>query len=328
MLNRLAALDLWLKHCGLPKIVKFEPLLGDASFRKYYRITLETGLTYMVMDAPAPQENCKIFVNMQDLFQHHGLAVPKIMAQDLTQGFLVLEDFGDTLLQEELSPSNVNSFYQQAIDMIINLQAIPMPAGFPVFDAQHMHQELQLFIDWFLIKHLQLHLNENEQEIIYQGFDQIVAQICQHPQVIIHRDFHSRNLMILADQSLGMIDFQDAMIGPRTYDLVSLLRDCYIAWPLAQQQLSLNYYQQQQVDVAFSELWTEFTLCGLQRHLKVLGIFCRIHYRDHKSRYLADLPLVWTYTMQALQEIPWLQDLRMLMQTKIAPAFHAVAATC
>jgi len=329
MLNRSAALDLWLKHSGLPKITKFVPLLGDASFRKYYRMTLQTGQTYMVMDAPPPQENCEIFVNIQALLQQHGLSVPEIIAKDLKQGFLVLEDFGDTLLLDVLTPSNVNDYYHLAIDMIIELQKIEIPVGFPKFDCQHMRQEMQLFYDWFLIKHLQLSLEKTEEALIHQSFQQIAQQISLHPQVMIHRDFHSRNLMIKGQQSLGMIDFQDAMQGPRTYDLVSLLRDCYIAWPLEQQQQSLNYFlRQQHLEHQFELVWAEFNLCGLQRHLKVLGIFCRIHYRDQKSRYLADLPLVLEYTMQALKEIPWLRDFQTLMQRKIVPAFHAMVTTC
>lgn len=325
MLNRLEALHLWLSHCGLPKILKFDNLLGDASLRRYYRITLENQQQYLIMDAPPPHERCQEFISIQAYLKQNGLRVPEIIYQNSAQGFLVIEDFGDRLLLDVLNSENVSQFYQKGMDIIVNMQKAPLTQAIPKFDTAYMLQEMQLFPDWFLHTHLKLNLNTNEALILKKCMHAISEKITEHPQTLIHRDFHSRNLMVLPQDELGIIDFQDAMIGPRTYDLVSLLKDCYIAWPLAQQQAWLSYYHQtQNLQTDFSDLWQEYTLCGIQRHLKVLGIFCRINYRDHKSRYLADLPLVWNYTMTALKEVPWLKPLEELMTEKIEPQFQAM----
>jgi aminoglycoside/choline kinase family phosphotransferase len=332
MPNRLDALHLWLSEsCTLP-LQNIQALAGDASFRKYYRITgclaHQSDATYIVMDAPSPEEKIEDFIKISHLLKQMDISTPSILKQNLSQGFLILEDFGDQLLLDTLTPQNVDIFYRQAMEIILQMQRLYANQTIPHFDQHYMCQEMHLFTDWFIKKHLNLHLETHEQELLNKTYKDIAQRISTHPQTFIHRDFHSRNLMVLPHQQLGVIDFQDAMLGPRTYDLVSLLKDCYIAWPSNQQKAWVDDFRKHlNPSVPQETLWQEFTLCGLQRHLKVLGIFCRIFYRDGKTRYMADLPLVWDYMFKALTELgiypefhQWIcQKVELLFKQSIKP---------
>jgi len=326
MLDRIDALHLWLSDDCQLTIHKLGPLLGDASFRKYFRVLAnfpnQSRSSFIIMDAPPPKENVKEFIKIDNLLLNMDIAVPRIIKQNSEKGFLLLEDFGDELLLNHLTEENATTYYQEAIDIILQMQHKECLLDVPAFNKKHMLEEMQLFQDWFLIKHLKIELNPQEKNLIEDAFLKIAAKIETHPQNFIHRDFHSRNLMLIPSKKLGVIDFQDAMIGPRTYDLVSLLKDCYISWPKNKQMIWVKYFQHHlNIHENFENLWQEYTLCGLQRHLKVLGIFCRIFYRDEKSRYLADLPLVWKYMIDALEELNLFPTFYTFVKDKIEPIF-------
>ena len=335
MLNRLDTLHLWLSNTCQFHLLDFTPLTGDASFRRYYRIygnfPNSIQQNYMVMDSPSPQEKIDEFVKISRILQDFGVHVPQIIHKNLQDGFLILEDFGDTLLLDQLNAQTADSLYHRAIDILVKIQSQAYPSNLPKFDLHHMYDEMALFSTWFIGQHLQLSLSNEELELIEKSFLYIAESIASHPKVMIHRDFHSRNLMVLDKHQLGVIDFQDAMIGPQTYDFVSLLKDCYIEWPEDKQKQWCHYgykklYPNGQ---AFDEFWHQFNLCGLQRHLKVLGIFCRLFYRDHKSRYLNDLPLTWRYMHQALSQFKELDSFKQLIEQRIQLAFEIkVSASC
>lgn len=307
-------------------LLNIKPLLGDASFRRYYRILgyfeHQSPKSYILMESPKPQEKTEDFIKVSKLLSENHIRVPEIIKMNPSRELLLLEDFGDRLLLDELHASNLSIYYKNALEIIGTIQkAYTKKCELPAFDQNYMQQEMSLFNDWFIEKHLRLTLTFEEKKIIDDTFKHIALTISQHPQTIIHRDFHSRNLMILNHLPLGVIDFQDAMVGPRAYDVVSLLKDCYIVWDEPTQKYWCEYFFQLLKSTDhFETFWEEFNLCGLQRHLKVLGIFCRLYYRDNKDRYLQDLPTVWNYTMNALKKFPCYNSFYELM-CKIEPFF-------
>lgn len=328
MLNRQDALYEWLSRDCQLKIEHFQALPGDASFRRYYRLRgqlPESSMqAYIVMDAPTTHEKTHDFIDVASLFSKLGLRVPQIIHQNPEQGFLLLEDFGDTLLFSQLNPHSVDHYYTLAMDILFHLQnqAKGLSTHLPTFDHSFILQELQLFKDWFLERHLQIHLSAAEEDLLMNTFLKLAQQIIEMPQTIIHRDYHSRNLMVLSEQELGVIDFQDAMIGPQCYDLVSILKDCYIAWDVSlQKKWCLYFYTHLNPACDFAQFWQEFMLCGLQRHLKVLGIFARLNYRDGKAQYLNDLPLVWKYMTEALAQLDGFHAFHHWIHEKIEPLF-------
>ena len=284
-------------------------IAGDASPRRYYRVAqneeADTATTIFVTSPPS--ENNAAFIAIGELLAHQGVRVPHVMASDLEAGWFLLEDFGDVLLAERLTPESVDALYAQALDTLHTIQS-PFRgwAEVPLYDAGRLQQELDVFPEWFLTSLLEQPLSE----VGDSGF----AALCKtlrdsalaQPQVLVHRDFHCRNLMCLSDGSLGIIDFQDAVIGPITYDVVSLLKDCYVEWPRAQQLAWLAGFLEgaaiDDCDQVFDlNQWTEwFDLMGLQRHLKVLGVFSRLALRDGKPGYLHDIPLVMRYIEEVL----------------------------
>ena len=307
MISRQEVLQDWLINDLKLHIQSFEKLAGDASFRHYYRIQAsfpgQHSQSLIAMDAPPAHEKIHEFLSMNQLLEAQHLRVPKIYHSHLTTGYMLLEDFGELHFFDVLTAANKHRYYQQAIELIHQLQtplSLTTTANIPVFTPAVMRQELALFDEWFLKKHLDLELRSTDITCIHDCYAFLIDAINKHPTTLIHRDFHSRNLMILADKRIGLIDFQDAMIGPRTYDLVSLLKDCYIEHSESFQSWGLTYFNASNPS-AFEQ---EFHICGVQRHLKVLGIFSRLYYRDGKARYLNDLPLVLAYTLQALAKIP------------------------
>lgn len=319
MQNRENALKEWLENSiGHPQFT-LNLLAGDASFRRYFRAHYN-GLSRVVMDAPLEKEPIEPFINIDILLEEKDVLSPKIFAVNKEQGFLLLEDFGDQLLLKTLTPENVDHYYQLAMNTLFKIQADPEKTQhLPPFDKDYMLKEMALFKDWFLDRYLKLSLSTSELELINQTMSWLADQIEKQPKTMIHRDYHSRNLMLVEDQ-LGVIDFQDAMQGPMSYDLVSLLKDCYISWPREQVlDWALRFYHQSVLAQTLSEdeFIKAFDLCGLQRHLKVLGIFSRLYLRDHKEAYLKDLPLTLSYTLECCHIYPELHPFYDFLQTRI-----------
>ena len=323
MHTRQNALNKWLKSLFGDSPFTLSLLAGDASFRRYFR--LRSGkLTYVVMDAPPDKENITPFINIGNILAGVGIHTPAVHSVEYTQGFILLEDLGDQLFLSALSHEKANPLYTAAMTTLLELQQCPMPhPQIASFDEPFMLQELTLFHEWFLKAYLSIELDTNEEQCLKETFNWLTREIAAQPQVFIHRDYHSRNLIIVNQSNfddIGVIDFQDAMYGPFTYDLVSLLKDCYIQWPRTQviQWLSDFYHKlPNKHDWSLADFTRAFDLCGLQRHLKVLGIFCRLHLRDHKTTYLRDLPLTLNYVNACLESYDELRPLYQFMQNKV-----------
>ena len=284
--------------------LKVQALAGDAGFRRYYRLNTQPSL--IAVDSPPKKENNPAYISVAMALQAEGIRTPKVHAVDFAQGFFLLEDFGHDLLQPMLKPENVDSYYQQAQETLIDIQkTAPDPLVFPRFNAQLLKSEMALFSQWFVGELLDITLDKQDIALLDSLFDQLADSALAQPQVAVHRDYHSRNLMILADKTLGVIDFQDAVYGPITYDLVSLLKDCYVRWPAQQmRQRALAYKAQTCAGIEDDQFLKWFDLMGLQRHIKVMGIFARLALRDGKRGYLQDLPLVIRYSLEAARDYP------------------------
>ena len=304
---RLTKVTQWLSHLpGTPVVVdSLRPASSDASFRRYFRVNMVDGSTAIVMDAPPPQENVQPFIDVATLFAATGVSVPRVLAQDVEQGFLLLSDLGTTTYLQQLAPDTAHALYLDAIDALVLLQVNSQPNKLPVYDRAMLQRELMLFPDWYVNKHLAVTLTSAQQTELNGVFDALLANNLAQPQVVVHRDYHSRNLMVLAKGNPGILDFQDAVVGPITYDLVSLLRDAYIEWD---EEIVLDwairYWERARraglpVNPDIDAFYRDFEFMGLQRHLKVLGIFARLYHRDGKDAYLKDLPLVMQYTRKA-----------------------------
>lgn len=321
MLTRKNALNKWLQHYFGDTDFRMHPLTGDASFRAYFRLH-RGAKTWIIMDAPPEKETIDSFLIIAALLMKQGIHAPMIYTVDTANGFILLEDLGNTLLFNQLSVNTVDTLYADAIRLLLQIQTCSV-AKLPVFNHQFIQNELELFHHWFLTIHLKLELTPTEEQLLRTSFNWLGLELLKQPKIFVHRDYHSRNLMI-ADNDLAVIDFQDAMQGPFTYDLVSLLKDCYIKWPRQQviKWVSLYYEQMpQQHDWSLVAFTKAFDLCGLQRHLKVLGIFCRLHWRDNKSRYLDDLPLVIEYVKEALEREAALFAFYTFFKQRVIPAF-------
>ena len=294
-----------------------QPLAGDAGFRRYFRLAGQTSL--IAVDSPPDKENNPAYIKVAMAFQRHGVTTPKILAVDFANGFFLLEDFGHQLLHPELlagsvakesSPARLSAanYYQQAESVLLDIQRVePSPRVFAAYDAQRLQSEMDLFADWFVSQLLGVELDEHESSMLSRLFSRLIEAALEQPQVVVHRDYHSRNLMLLEDGALGVIDFQDAVVGPMTYDLVSLLKDCYLRLPRDQViSRALDYKQRLETELSMAPVSDDqfmrwFDLIGLQRHIKVLGIFARLSLRDGKQAYLKDLPLVIRYALEAAQ---------------------------
>lgn len=325
MHNRENALNKWLLQTLAGPQFELIPLTGDASFRRYFRLQSSQG-QQIVMDAPPEKERLEPFLTVADLLTKAGIRTPQIQFSDISQGFAILEDFGDTLLFHKLSPQTANHLYKEAITTLINIQQNPglARAELPIFNNEYILQELQLFREWFLSAYLKLSLSQQEETLLNTVFGWLSDEVAQQPQVFIHRDYHSRNIMLVEKDNkteLGIIDFQDAMRGPCTYDLVSLLKDCYIQWPAEQVHHWLAFfYEQLPLNSGYSlkNFTRAFELCGLQRHLKVLGIFSRLYLRDNKRNYLQDLPRTLNYVRDCLGRYEELHSLSKFMQQRVS----------
>lgn len=329
MHTRQNELNKWLTHFFNHKPYQLTPLAGDASFRRYYRV-IANGVSRVVMDAPPKHENMTAFIKIGKLLTSAGVHTPEVYAVNDEHGFLLLEDLGDNLLLSLLTPDNADHLYKKALTTLIKIQRCTIHETLlPHFDINHMQQELALFRDWFLQSYLNISLSAHDNLLLDKTFTLLTREIAKQPQLLIHRDYHARNLMLIEQQDkqaeVGVIDFQDAMIGPYTYDLVSLLKDCYIQWPREQVIQWVNrFYQQLEAPSQrnMAVFLRDFEWCGLQRHLKVLGIFCRLYLRDKKPQYLLDLPLTLHYTMACLESYPELNAFYQFMHNKVVPAFE------
>ena len=287
------------------------PASADASFRRYFRVQ-GASQTFIIMDAPPEHEDCKPFIHVAQLLKSTGLNVPQVLEQDLNNGFLLLTDLGNTTYLAALQAGGDHRpLYADAISALVQLQLGTPKTALPAYDHDKLMTEMGLFETWFLNKHHKIMLTERERGLLQIALN-LIAKACttQH-SVWVHRDYHCRNLMVSPNTNTGtnpgVLDFQDALTGPYTYDLASLLRDAYIDWPEAAQiELAIAYWKQAQaaglaVPADFGELWRDFEWMGLQRHLKVLGIFARLNHRDGKDGYLKDLPLVLKYAQTVAQ---------------------------
>lgn len=306
-------------------------LPGDASFRRYARIKLNNK-TFMLMDAPPEKEDCVPFVTIDQFFDTHGVRVPHIVAQDLQQGFLLLEDFGDVLLSTLLNDDTVDGYYAQSFKQLIELQAIDGTQNFPAYSYEKLISEMELLIDWMLPS-LQIQPIQDEQALIKRTFAILANAALAQPQVIVHRDFHSRNLMkIEGETDLGVIDFQDAVIGADTYDLISITRDAYVQWNADRVYEWFKVFydllpETAKQDRDFEQFKRDADFMAIQRHIKILGIFVRLFERDGKTGYLKDLPRVMWYLLEESKDYPELQPFMQFIQVKVMPKFEAKYGT-
>ena len=302
-------------------------LAGDASFRRYARIKLQNK-TYMLMDAPPEKEDCVPFVSIDEFFDGHGVRVPHIVAKDLTQGLLLLEDFGDVVLSTLLNDETVDQYYAQSFKQLIELQQIDGKDHLPAYSYEKLMTEMHLLTEWMLPS-LNIQPTEQQLETIEQAFDFLAIEATQQPQVIVHRDFHSRNLMkIDNEQELGVIDFQDAVIGADTYDLISITRDAYVQWNAERVYEWFEVFYNllpaaAKENRSFEQFKRDADLMAIQRHLKILGIFVRLFERDGKSGYLKDLPRVMWYLLEESQGYDELNDFMQFIRDVVMPKFTA-----
>lgn len=319
MPNRLKLLHAWLQDILDTHSYMLEPASTDASFRRYFRAQVGDA-AYIVMDAPPARENCQSFVSIATLLANVGVHVPSVLSADVTQGFLLLEDLGSEHYLDVLDGGNVERLYGDAFAALATFQACAPIDSLCRYSESLLRAEMELFLDWFLIKHLQIDPSENERNQLAELFGVLCRAALEQPQVFVHRDYHSRNLMIQQRHNPGILDFQDAVHGPVTYDLVSLLRDVYICWSSDQVEkwvagyhdLAVQHGILEQENPAAFQRW--FDLMGVQRHLKVAGIFSRLNYRDGKPGYLKDIALALTYLLEICGRYSELKPLSDLFQ--------------
>ncbi len=316
----------WLTNDLQLNITQFKPASSDASFRRYFRVHQQQD-TYIVMDAPPDKEDTAPFINIAQLFAQAQVNVPQIVQKNTEQGFLLLEDFGSECLLDCLNDNTVDHLYRDALASLFILQTNVdiKSCDLPQYDADLLQVELNLFSDWFLNQQCNLTLSTTEQTLLTTSHELLIASALQQTQVCVHRDYHSRNLMHVSIDNPGIIDFQDAVIGPITYDAVSLLRDCYISWSDAQIENSLKpYYQKlmqtQLITCDYLQFKRDFDLMGMQRHLKAIGIFSRLNIRDGKSDYLKDIPRTLDYVITISANYPELQEFHRFLVDKVLPA--------
>ncbi len=328
MTDRLEQLLTWLSGQPGLRPDTLEQVAGDASFRRYYRVVDADGVTRIVMDAPPEHEDCHPFVDVTARLETAGVHVPHIHAQDLEQGFLLLEDLGDMQYLDRLDQDSAARLYGDALDALLTFQSSAPSDDLPPYDEALLRFEMELFRDWLCVRHLGLELDVQENVMLDAIFTRLVENALEQPQLFVHRDYHSRNLMLTDSNSPGIIDFQDAVRGPITYDLVSLLKDAYIRWPLVQVDQWVAEYRKQALESGLineeqaSQFQRWFDLMGLQRHIKVAGIFARLYRRDGKAGYLADIPLVLDYILEMAGRYPEFSGLSGFITLRVRPALQ------
>lgn len=325
MSKRYESLKLWLSDVLDTSDFQLKPASEDASFRSYHRLFLQNK-TFVIMDAPPPQEDCGPFVRVTNTLLACDIHVPVIHHMDLQQGFLLLDDFGNDLYLDKLDSSTVKQLYSDAIVALVRMQTSAEVLELPLYDESLLRREMQLFTEWLLIKHLNIELNDEQTKSIEILFDLLVENALQQPQSFVHRDFHSRNLMVTKSKNPGVIDYQDAVHGPISYDLVSLLKDCYIKWPESDIDNWVDFYHKQyaekepETDRHQFRRW--FDLMGVQRHLKASGIFARLSHRDGKHGFLNDIPRTLSYIVDLKDVYEELTPLCSIIEASILPKFE------
>jgi len=336
--ERQRRLEQWLNKTAVVPGFQLTLASGDASFRRYFRVSVN-GDSFIAMDAPPQQEDCRPFIAISRAMFESGLHVPQVLEMDLEQGFLLLTDLGDQQYLDILNKNTVQRLYTDAMQALLTMQKTQPPAGLlSDYSAELLNNEMGLFRDWFINAYLGLTLSSEQQAIMNNAFELLTQQALVQPQVWVHRDYHSRNLMWVdekdarnldAQQVLvnpGILDFQDAVIGPVCYDLVSLLRDCYINWPRQQVRAWVEQYRSELIDaglisedVSVGEFQRWFDWMGVQRHLKAIGIFARLNLRDNKPGYLADIPRTLLYVLQVCRDYQELRPLSDWLQQSVVP---------
>ena len=333
---RLQLIRHWLGDELKIHLTRLEPASADASFRRYFRLWDEQGTTRIVMDAPPDKEDLQSYLRVSGLLEGCGVHVPHVHAADSARGVALLEDLGTTHMLTSLGRGeDPERLYGDALDALARLQLAGDAASraLPPYDEAALLREMRLMPEWFCGRHLQLALSPPERTMLEDSFGWLCREILRAPLVFVHRDYHSRNLMTLPERSPGVIDFQDALRGPVGYDLVSLLKDCYVSWPAARVERWALGFRDRLLDggahgrslagVSAGDFLRGFAIIGVQRHLKVLGIFARLFWRDGKAGYLADLPLTLDYVLQAARLLPELSPLSRFAEERLAPALSA-----
>ncbi len=302
-MQRLKLVHQWLAGLfpGRPHAVT--PASADASFRRYFRVTFNDGTSRIVMDAPPEHEDCRPFVHVAGLLHGAGVHAPEILAQNLERGLLLLTDLGSTTYLDALDDTNADNLFRDALDALVKWQLASRTDALPPYDETLLRRELDLFPDWYVARHLGTPLSASQQETLERVQRLLLQNILAQPKVFVHRDYMPRNLMVCADNP-GVLDFQDAVYGPISYDVASLFRDAFISWEEERVlDWAVRYWEKARraglpVDADFGAFYRDLEWMGLQRHLKVLGIFARINYRDGKPKYLADTPRFVNYVRQ------------------------------
>jgi aminoglycoside/choline kinase family phosphotransferase len=321
--DRTATRLAWTRDVLGDATLTLQPASSDASFRSYWRVERAEG-SVIVMDAPPGQEDLHPWLEIGARLRAAGLNTPEVLARDIAGGFLLISDLGRRLYLPELRDDSVDMLYADALGALLQMQTRVDARDLPAYDDAFLLREMQLLPEWFLERHLGHVPDSGEMEILQTSFRVIVDSAQEQPRCFVHRDFHSRNLMVVPAHNPGIIDFQGALLGPVAYDLASLLRDCYIAWDTTRVEAWAEGYRRQlraagllddSVDAARFLRW--FDLIGLQRHIKVLGLFCRLYYRDAKAGYLADLPRVLGYVLDVAGRHPELAGFGKLLQRAV-----------
>jgi aminoglycoside/choline kinase family phosphotransferase len=337
--HRLDALAQWLARLGGFDAGSIRTASADASFRRYFRLRRDDGSSWIAMDAPPGQEDLATYLKISALLEPCGLHVPRVLFGDPAHGFALLEDLGNTHMLTALDQgADPDRLYGEALDALARLQLRGGAAaqGLPPYDHATLLREMQLLPDWYCARHLALELTPAERDLLVRSFDWLAAGALAQPQVFVHRDFHSRNLMIVTERSPGVIDFQDALRGPVGYDPVSILKDCYVEWPRARVEHWLSGFRARLLaggatgralaGDSEAQFLHWFDLVGLQRHIKVLGIFARLCWRDGKTSYLADLPRTLSYVQTAARLQPELAAFADFVDARLAPGLVAANA--
>lgn len=316
--QRTERLKQWVASVLPAPMIDFQAASADASFRRYFRATTAAG-SFVVMDAPPSHEDCGPWLKVAHLFRDAGVNTPQIFAENLSDGFILMSDLGSTTYLSVLNEASADRLYRDANASLIKIQQASRPGVLPPYDEALLRRELDLFPDWYVARHLGVALSEDQRASLETVFRALLDNNLAQPQVFVHRDWHSRNLMVTDADNPGVIDFQDAVFGPITYDLVSIYKDAYIAWD--EDRLLdwvVRYWEAAKkaglpVDPDFGAFYRDFEWMGAQRHIKVLGIFARLCHRDGKDGYLKDMPLVMNYLRRACERYRELQPLLALL---------------
>ncbi len=324
MSDRLNLLKEWLVELFKTSDFEVIPASEDASFRSYYRVLIKD-TSYIVMDAPPEHENSALFVEVSNKLGKSGVNVPVIFNKDVKQGFLLITDFGNDLYLDKLNQSTVETLYNDAIRSLVRIQIDADATGLGLYDEILLREEINLFFDWLLERHLKINLDEKELNALNEITDLLIKNAMEQPQVFVHRDYHSRNLMLCDKDNPGIIDYQDAVLGPISYDLVSLLKDCYIKWKPGQISRWVNQYLDElhtvnpAIKINNKQFQKWFDLMGVQRHLKASGIFARLCHRDGKCGFLNDIPRTLSYIVDLKHDYPELDTLILVIEKCVLP---------